>query len=49
MIRELIKGQDVVIKTLKATLTIARTFDDEGTSGLLIARIKTHEKIPGYL
>ncbi|BBB56810.1 MAG: DNA starvation/stationary phase protection protein [Rickettsiaceae bacterium] len=44
MIRELIKGQDLVIKTLKATLTIARTFDDEGTCDLLIARIKTHEK-----
>ena len=30
MIRELIKGQDVVIKTLKAALSVAKTFDDEG-------------------
>ena len=44
MIKELLQGQDLVIKTLKATLTIARTFDDEGTCDLLIARIKTHEK-----
>lgn len=30
MIRELIKRQDVVIKTLKAALSVAKTFDDEG-------------------
>ena len=44
MIKELLQGQDLVIKTLKAALTIAKTFDDEGTCDLLIARIKTHEK-----
>ena len=44
MIRELIKGQGVVIKTLKAALSVAKTFDDEGTCDLLIARMKTHEK-----
>ena len=44
MIKELLQGQDLVIKTLKAALTVAKTFDDEGTCDLLIARIKTHEK-----
>lgn len=44
MIKELLQGQDLIIKTLKAALTVAKTFDDEGTCDLLIARIKTHEK-----
>ena len=44
MIKELLQGQDLVIKTLKAALTVAKTFDDEGTCDLLIARIKIHEK-----
>lgn len=44
MIKSLLEGHEQVVRTAKRVLSILDGANDEGTSGLLGARIESHEK-----
>ena len=44
MIRQLVDGQEAIIKSARLLLPIVNSVEDEVTSGLLAGRMETHEK-----
>jgi len=44
MIRQLVDGQEAVVKTARSLLPIVNSAEDEVTSGLLAGRMEIHEK-----
>jgi len=44
MIRQLVIGQETVVRTARSVFTIADKADDEPTADLLTQRMQTHEK-----
>lgn len=44
MIRQLVDGQESVVKTARFLLPLVNSAEDEVTSGLLAARMEIHEK-----
>ena len=49
MIKELLEGQETVIRTLRDLIAIADQASDEATADLATARIKQHEKVAWML
>jgi starvation-inducible DNA-binding protein len=44
MIRELVEGQEAVVRTARSVFPIADEANDEATADLLTQRIQLHEK-----
>lgn len=44
MIRQLVKGQEAVVKTARAVFPVVEKADDEPTADLLTQRMQVHEK-----
>lgn len=49
MIKELLDGQETVIRTLKDLVSVADQANDQATADLATARIKQHEKVAWML
>ena len=49
MIKELLEGQETVIRTLRDLIAVANTAQDESTADLATARMKQHEKVAWML
>jgi starvation-inducible DNA-binding protein len=44
MVRELVEGQEAVVRTARSVLPVAEKADDQPTVDLLTQRLQTHEK-----
>jgi starvation-inducible DNA-binding protein len=44
MVEELIKGNEIIIRTARALVTVASKADDHGTADLVTSRLEIHEK-----
>ena len=49
MIKELLEGQETVIRTLRDLIAVANTAQDESTADLAATRMKQHEKVAWML